>query len=580
MKYIVCISALLLWAGVQLSAAGNQKEMVIKIIETSDVHGNFFPYNFIERKKWSGSLARVHSFVKEQREKYGDNCLLMDNGDILQGQPTAYYYNFIDTVSTHVAAEMMNYMGCLVGNMGNHDVETGHAVYDRWIKQCNFPVLGANIIDSATGQPYLKPYEIIVRDGVKIAVLGMITPAIPSWLPEKLWSSLHFDEMEPCAQKWMKIIQEKERPDVVVGLFHAGKSGNKLGSVIEDASMNVAKRVPGFDIVLIGHDHTRACTKVLNVAGDSVLVIDPANNANVVSDVTVKITMKDGKMVAKSVDGKLEDMNKYPISEEFMQHFAPQYKAVDDFVSRKIGTISRTITTKDAYFGSSPFIDLIHQLQLEISGADVSFSAPLSFKAEIKEGDICVSDMFNLYKYENMLYVMELTGKEIKGFLEMSYFMWTNRMKGPEDHLMLFQEPIEEGKRVNFKNFSFNFDSAAGINYTVDVTKPQGEKITILSMADGTPFEMDKVYKVALNSYRGNGGGDLLTLGAGIPKEDLAKRIIFATDKDLRYYLMQYIEQEKVLDPHAMHQWKFIPEEWIVPAAKRDYQLLFGEENK
>lgn len=580
MKYIVCISALLLWAGVQLSAAGNQKEMVIKIIETSDVHGNFFPYNFIECKKWSGSLARVHSFVKEQREKYGDNCLLMDNGDILQGQPTAYYYNFIDTVSTHVAAEMMNYMGCLVGNMGNHDVETGHAVYDRWIKQCNFPVLGANIVDSATGQPYLKPYEIIVRDGVKIAVLGMITPAIPSWLPEKLWSGLHFDEMEPCAQKWMKIIQEKERPDVVVGLFHAGKSGNKLGSVIEDASMNVAKRVPGFDIVLIGHDHTRACTKVLNVAGDSVLVIDPANNANVVSDVTVKITMKDGKMVAKSVDGKLEDMNKYPISEEFMQHFAPQYKAVDDFVSRKIGTISRTITTKDAYFGSSPFIDLIHQLQLEISGADVSFSAPLSFKAEIKEGDICVSDMFNLYKYENMLYVMELTGKEIKGFLEMSYFMWTNRMKGPEDHLMLFQEPIEEGKRVNFKNFSFNFDSAAGINYTVNVTKPQGEKITILSMADGTPFEMDKVYKVALNSYRGNGGGDLLTLGAGIPKEDLAKRIIFATDKDLRYYLMQYIEQEKVLDPHAMHQWKFIPEEWTVPAAKRDYQLLFGEENK
>lgn len=580
MKYIVCISALLLWAGVQLSAASNQKEMVIKIIETSDVHGNFFPYNFIERKAWTGGLARVHSFIKEQRAKYGDNCLLVDNGDILQGQPTAYYYNFIDTVSTHVAAEMMNYMGCLVGNMGNHDIETGHAVYDRWIKQCNFPVLGANIIDNATGLPYLKPYEVIVRDGVKIVVLGMVTPAIPSWLPEKLWSGLHFEEMEPCAEKWMKIIREKENPDVVVGLFHAGKSGNKLGNVVEDASIDIAKHVPGFDIVLMGHDHARTCTKVLNVAGDSVLVIDPANNANVVSDVTVKITMKDGKMVTKSVDGKLEDMNKYPISEEFMQHFASQYKAVDDFVSRKIGTISRTITTKDAYFGSSPFIDLIHQLQLEISGADVSFSAPLSFKAEIKEGDICVSDMFNLYKYENMLYVMELSGKEIKGFLEMSYFMWTNQMKRPEDHLMLFQEPIEEGKRVNFKNFSFNFDSAGGINYTVDVTKPQGEKITILSMVDGTPFDIDKVYKVALNSYRGNGGGDLLTLGAGIPKEDLAKRIIFATDKDLRYYLLQYIEQEKVLDPHAMHQWKFIPEEWTVPAAKRDYQLLFGEENK
>ncbi|WP_455669415.1 bifunctional metallophosphatase/5'-nucleotidase [Phocaeicola sp.] len=582
MKYRICISILLVWVGVQLFAAGNQKEkeVVIKIIETSDVHGNFFPYNFIERKDWSGSLARVHSFVKEQRKIYGDNCLLIDNGDILQGQPTAYYYNFIDTLSTHVAAEMMNYMGCVVGNMGNHDVETGHDVYDRWIKQCNFPVLGANIIDNATGQPYLQPYEIIEREGVKIAVLGMITPAIPSWLPEKLWSGLHFEEMEPCARRWMEIIKEKEKPDVIIGLFHAGKSGNKLGSVIEDASMNVAKNIPGFDIVLIGHDHSRECVKVLNTEGKSVLVIDPANNTNVVSDVTLKITMRDGKVVAKSVDGKLADMNKYPVSEEFMQHFAPQYKAVDDFVSRKIGTISRTISTKDAYFGSSPFIDLIHKLQLDISGAEVSFSAPLSFRAEIKEGDICVSDMFNLYKYENMLYVMKLSGKEIKGFLEMSYAMWSNQMKTPEDHLMLFNEPIEKGKRANFKNFSFNFDSAAGINYTVDVTKPEGEKITILSMADGTPFDMDKMYKVALNSYRGNGGGDLLTAGAGIPKEELSKRIIFATDKDLRYYLMQYIEQEKVLQPHAMHQWKFIPEEWTVPAAKRDYQLLFGEEKK
>lgn len=368
-------------------------------------------------------------------------------------------------------------------------------------------------------KPYLKPYEVLERDGVRIAVLGMITPAIPSWLPEKLWSGLHFEEMEPCARKWVKIIKEKENPDVIVGLFHAGKSGNVLGQVVEDASMDVAKRVPGFDVVLMGHDHTRECVKVQNVAGDSVLVIDPANNANVVSDVTLTVTKKDGKVVAKSVEGRLADMNKYPVSQEFMDKFAPQYKAVNDFVSRKIGTISRTITAKDAYFGSSPFIDLIHQLQLEISGAEVSFCAPLSFRAEIKEGDIYVSDMFNLYKYENMLYVMELSGKEIKDFLEMAYAIWTNQMKSPEDHLMLFKEPVEEGKRANFKNFSFNFDSAAGINYTVDVTKPAGEKITIQSMSDGTPFSMDKVYKVALNSYRGNGGGDLLTLGAGISRK-------------------------------------------------------------
>ena len=579
MKYRICISALLLWAGMQLAASNNQEEVVIKIIETSDVHGNFFPYNFIERKEWSGSLARVHSFVKEQREKYGDNCLLMDNGDILQGQPTAYYYNFMDTVSTHVAADMMNYMGYVVGNMGNHDVETGHAVYDRWIKQCDFPVLGANIIDNATGKPYLKPYEVLERDGVRIAVLGMITPAIPSWLPEKLWSGLHFEDMQASAAHWVDIIRKKENPDVLIGLFHAGKSGNVLGSVVEDPSMDIAQKVPGFDIVLIGHDHARACTKVADIKGDSVLIIDPASNANVVSDVTLKVKLKNGKVVSKSVDGKLEDMNKYPVSQEFMAHFAPQYKAVNDFVSQKIGTISRTISTKDAYFGSSPFIDLIHKLQLDISGADISLCAPLSFKAEIPEGEIMVSDMFNLYKYENMLYTMRLTGKEIRDALEMSYDLWTNRMKSPDDHILLFREKRREGAtdRASFKNFSFNFDSAAGIIYTVDVTKPDGEKVAILSMADGTPFDMDKMYKVAVNSYRGNGGGELLTKGAGISQDELKERIIHSTDKDLRYYLMQYIEQKKVIEPRALNQWKFIPEEWAAPASKRDYEFLFGK---
>lgn len=97
-------------------------------------------------------------------------------------------------------------------------------------------------------------------------------------------------------------------------------------------------------------------------------------------------------------------------------------------------------------------------------------------------------------------------------------------------------------------------------------------------MADGTPFSMDKRYKVATNSYRGNGGGELLTKGAGIPQDELKSRIIYSSDKDLRFYLMNYIEKKQTLDPRALNQWKFIPEEWTVPAAKRDYEALFGKQ--
>lgn len=557
-------------------SASSEKEVTLKLIETSDVHGCYYPYDFIRRHSVQGSLARVSALVGEMRKTYGDRLILMDNGDILQGQPVAYYYNYIDTTSVHVVADMLNYMHYDVATMGNHDIEAGHAVYDRWVSQCKFPVLGANIMDVKTGKTYLPPYKVIEREGVKVVVLGMITPAIPSWLPEQLWSGLRFEDMETSARKWVKWIQEKEKPDVLIGLFHAGPEGNKLDNVVENGSGDVARRVPGFDVVFMGHDHVRTCQKIINEAGDSVLLVDPANMAKVVADVTVKVVKKDGKVIRKSVEGKLASVDRYAPDEAFLKTFEKQYQATADFVSRKIGRINKTITTKDAYFGPSAFIDLIHQLQLDITGADVSFCAPLSFAAEIKEGDIYVSDMFNLYKYENMLYTMTLTGKEIKDFLEMSYAIWTNQMKSPDDHLMLLNEKDKGFGR--FKNPSFNFDSAAGILYTVDVTKPQGEKINIRSMADGTPFRMDKMYKVAVNSYRGNGGGDLLTKGAGIPKQDLAKRIVFATEKDLRYYLMKRIEEVKIIDPRPLNQWKFIPEKWVEPAAKRDYRLLFGED--
>lgn len=557
-------------------SASSEKEVTLKLIETSDVHGCYYPYDFIRRHSVQGSLARVSALVGEMRKTYGNRLILMDNGDILQGQPVAYYYNYIDTTSVHVVADMLNYMHYDVATMGNHDIEAGHAVYDRWVSQCKFPVLGANIMDVKTGKTYLPPYKVIEREGVKVVVLGMITPAIPSWLPEQLWSGLRFEDMETSARKWVKWIQEKENPDVLIGLFHAGPEGNKLDDVVENGSGDVARRVPGFDVVFMGHDHVRTCQKIINEAGDSVLLVDPANMAKVVADVTVKVVKKDGKVIRKSVEGKLSSVDRYAPDEAFLKTFEKQYQATADFVSRKIGRINKTITTKDAYFGPSAFIDLIHQLQLDITGADVSFCAPLSFAAEIKEGDIYVSDMFNLYKYENMLYTMTLTGKEIKDFLEMSYAIWTNQMKSPDDHLMLLNEKDKGFGR--FKNPSFNFDSAAGILYTVDVTKPQGEKINIRSMADGTPFRMDKMYKVAVNSYRGNGGGDLLTKGAGIPKQDLAKRIVFATEKDFRYYLMKRIEEVKILDPRPLNQWKFIPEKWVEPAAKRDYRLLFGED--
>lgn len=576
MKYRLPLTLFfLLFVGFYLNA---QTEKNIKIIFTTDVHGNYFPRDFITQKDWPGSLARVHQYVESQRKAYKGNVLLLDNGDILQGQPTAYYSNYIDTVSPHICSQVMNFMKYDAGNVGNHDVETGRNVMARWINDCNFPILGANIIDKKSGKPYLPPYQIFHVDGVKVAVLGMITPAIPVWLPENLWKGLQFNDMEATAEEWIKVIQEQEEPDVIVGIFHAGKKAVHMGKYLDNVSYLVAENIPGFDVVMYGHDHARSCETVENTGGEIVWMLNPANNAVAVGEATIKLTYDQGDLIDKEIEGQIVDLKDTPVNKAFMKKFNKSYKTIDKFVSKKIGTFKSTITTRDAFFGPSAFIDLIHTLQLDLTKADVSFVAPLSFDASIQEGDIYVSDMFNLYKYENMLYVMNLTGKEIKDYLEMSYGMWVNQMKSPSDHLLLLKEErTGNDERSVFVNRTYNFDSAAGIRYEVDVTKPEGEMVHIISMADGKPFDMDKTYKVALNSYRGNGGGELLTKGAGIPHNKLKSRIVYASDKDLRYYLMQTIEERGTMDPQPLNQWKFIPEAWTKPAAQRDYKQLFGD---
>lgn len=550
----------------------------IHIIETSDVHGCFFPYDYITRKPKAGTLARVSNYVRQLRKK-GDAVVLLDNGDILQGQPVCYFSNFVDTTETNIAARVCNYMRYDAQTIGNHDVETGHHVYDAWRKAMDYPLLGANVVDRKTGEPYLRPYTIIERDGVRIAVIGMLTPAIPSWLGEELWSGLRFDDMVESAHKWVAYVKANEHPDLVVGLFHSGKNnGITNAEYSENQSLQVAEQVGGFDIVFFGHDHTRFSGDATNKDGKNVILLDPANNALSIAQADVTLSLSKGKWKVDSIDGHLVDITDTPVDEDFVAHFKDFTDKVQNYVGRQIGTLTHDIHSRDAFFGPSAFNDLIHDLQLEITGAQISITAPLQFNTKLTQGPIYVSDMFNLCRFENQLYVMRLTGKEIRKHLEMSYDQWVNTMRSPKDHLLLLSNSTRgDQQRLGFKNYTFNFDSAAGIDYIVDVTKPDGEKVEILRMSDGQPFDENKWYKVAVNSYRANGGGELLTRGAGIPRDSLQARIIWKSQYDLRHYLIDWISRQPEFNPQPGHNWKFVPEDWTTEAAKRDSELLFGK---
>lgn len=579
LRFLISISLFLVVSILPVNSFAHNSK--IKIVYTTDVHGNFFPVDYITMSPVDGSLSRVVSAIDSIRETPGgNNLVLLDNGDFLQGQPSVYYYNYIDTISPHLASEIYNYIGYDATTIGNHDVETGHAVYDRWRSQNRMPLLGANVIDNKSGQPYLRPYVILEKDGVRIAVLGLLTPAIPAWLPENLWSGLSFEDMVTSAKKWLPIIKSNENPDIIIGLFHSGHDETmRTGEFLENASLKIAREVPGFDALLIGHDHQKFHEVIENVAGEKVTVLNPANNAKAVGLLEFDIEKSNGKLRSKKIASNILDVSGFEPDKAFLEKFAPQREKIRNYVARKIGNVSEEMSIDDAFFGPSSFMSFLHRLQLDISGADISFAAPLSFGAVIRKGPMKVSDTFTLYKYENMLYVIKMTGREIKSYLEESYSIWTRQITDSQHHLINFKSENPSLNDNRLAKPAYNFDSATGIDYTVDVTKPKGEKINISSLSDGRSFSLDSTYTIAINSYRANGGGNLLSDGAGISREELKKRIVSATDKDLRYYLIDYIEKHPDIEVQTIHNWKFIPDGIAEKATEIDRELLFSPQS-
>ncbi|MBN2663489.1 MAG: bifunctional metallophosphatase/5'-nucleotidase [Bacteroidales bacterium] len=564
--------------------SNNEEIVQLKFITTSDIHGAIFQYDFIEDEVTSSSLAQIFTYITEQRQNPNQEIILLDNGDILQGQPLVFYSNLFYEKNRdfqHICAQVMNYMQYDAAAIGNHDIEAGHDVYDGLKDDFDFPWLAANAICKKTDEPYFEPYTIINRKGVKIAILGLITPAIPMWLPESKWEGIEFEDMIITARKWVEHIKEVEKPDLLVGLFHAGidYTYNRQTADTyknENASILVAQNVPGFDIIFAGHDHQENNLQIENVEGEKVIILNPKSLANFVSLVSVemKYNQENGRYEKYDIIGLNLQMNFCETNSEFKKKFEKQVNTVKKYVSENIGFFNRSISSRESLFADTGFVDLIHRIQLEHTKADISFAAPLSFDSVIKKGEVYVRDMFKLYKFDNLLYIVRLTGEEIKKYLEFSYGLWFNRMRSINDTLLNFKHNFK-GELVMAEKY-YNFSSAAGINYSVYLKKPYGQKIEIHSMANGQAFDEKKIYNVVLNSYRGNGGGGHLIEGSKIPHAELHKRILWKSEKDVRTIIMDWIKKTNTVTPSALGQWRAVPKSWWHRGRLISIKVLFN----
>ncbi len=564
------------WLAIGLASCSKTETIDLRIIHTTDVHGALFAYDYIGERPTDGGMARLSSMIKEIREA-DSNLLLFDGGDMLQGEPITYYSNYIDTLSTNAVSEAMNFVGYDAATMGNHDIEPGHSVYDRFVREVRFPILAANAVRTDDGKPYFKPYTIIERGGARVAVLGLITPAIPQWLPEHLWSGMRFDDVVESAQSWVPRILEDERPDMLIALVHSGLD-NDNADYNENAGRQLAETVPGIDLILIGHDNRQTKEWVQRPAsGDSVLIINPANRLERVGDIRVRLERQGGKVVSRRIEGEFTALSAYEPDTAYLDKMSAYDRGVRAFLGKRVGVIDAPVEARDAVFGTSAYMDVMHQMQLATVGADISFAAPLSLGARLQAGDVFVRDLFKWCPFSNHLYLMELTGQEVKGYLEHSYAGWTRQMASKDEGLIAMRPDAKPEDRFKTLVPTFNYSSAQGIDYIVDVSKPAGQRITILQMSSGEPFSMERTYLCAINSYRAGGAGGMLTTGAGIPKADLRGRIRRVAEHDQFFSLMRYFEVKGVVSPKATDNWRFVPAAWVKAAEERDRAFLWGK---
>lgn len=566
-------------AAVLMSACCGPKdgEYTFRILTTNDVHGRYFDSLYVTDGTIN-ALTNVSWYADSIRTAAGEeNVILLDAGDCLQGDNAAYYFNYADTVSKHIFARMVEYMGYDAIAVGNHDIETGHKVYDRMIETMEVPFLAANALRTDDGRPYFQEYVTLKRHGIRITVIGFTNPNIKSWLSPLLWEGMTFESLLPMAQEVVDRVKEEEKSDVVIVLTHSG-TGDGDGSQLESQGLDLFKSLRGVDFIICAHDHSPVVHK-----NDSICLINAGSHCRNLGSGTVTVRVEDGKVVSKTLDAGLIPLDKEKVDMQMREMFRNDYEAVKAFTLKEVGELRTDLRTRDAYRGMSDYLNLLHTISLGCNPAQISFAAPLTFNGSVNAGTLVYNDLFTIYPFENQLFVVKMTGEEIKDYLEYSYDMWINTIDSADDRLLKIvndPDPRTGQQQWSFINRSYNFDSAGGLVYKVDVTRPKGERVLIESLADGNPFEESAEYNVAMTSYRASGGGGIMRKGAGIDTDRISDRVVeyYPEIRDILYdYLLKNgeIDPEKIGDREVIGEWKFVPESLVSKAMDRDMLLLF-----
>ncbi|MCU6708723.1 bifunctional metallophosphatase/5'-nucleotidase [Paenibacillus sp. J5C_2022] len=476
----------------------------IILLETSDLHGFLLPKGYASHSTVGHGLARVASIVKEIRRNH-PHTLLIDNGDCLQGTPLTYYHAKINSEPPNPVVACMNELRYDAAVPGNHEFNYGLPYLRSAMKESVFPWLSANTIEASTGKSMFgQPYMIRELDnGLRIGVLGLTISYIPNWERPQHIEGIRFDDPVESARYWVNRLRKQEGVDVVIVSYHGGferdLTTGQLTEPLTDENVGYAicEQVEGIDVLLTGHQHRAIADCTVN----GVCVVQPSSEGRFLGKVTIKLSKNEEGWIVEHCRSELISAAGFEPDEEIVRIADEVESLTQAWLDQPIGYVDGDMTIDshaDVRLREHPLIEFINRMQMDVSGADISNTALFDNQCAGFGERITMRDIISNYVYPNSLNVIRISGRDIREALEQSakYFELDENGEIAVSPAFLMPKPQH-----------YNYDMWEGIHYTLDISRPVGQRVTMLER-DGHPLDEDMTYEVVMNNYRSGGGGN------------------------------------------------------------------------